>query len=51
MQLLDSATNTSMEKSKELSTDLKEQASDLNKSGKSFGAIRKQLQSQEQLCK
>lgn len=41
---LDSATNATMGKSKELSTDLKKRIIDLNKSGKSLGAISKQLQ-------
>lgn len=40
---LDSVTNT-MGKSKELSMDLEKQITDLNKSGKSLGAILKQLQ-------
>ena len=41
---LDSATNTPMGKSKELSIDLKEYIIDLNKSRKSLGSISKQLQ-------
>ena len=41
---LDSATNATMGKSTELSTDLKRRIVDLNKSGKSLGAISKQLQ-------
>ena len=41
---LDSATNTTMGRSKELSIDLKEHIIDLNKPGKSLGAISKQLQ-------
>lgn len=40
----DSATNTTMRKSKELSINLKEGNFDLNKSGKSLGALPKQLQ-------
>ena len=43
--LCDSATNTTVRKSKGLSTNLKEHIIDLNKSGKSkLGAISKQLQ-------
>ena len=42
--LLDSATSTLMGESKELSIDLKECLSDLNKSGKSLGAISKQIE-------
>ena len=40
---LDSATHAAMGKSRELSIELKEQIIDLNKSGKSLGAISKQL--------
>ena len=36
---LDSATNTTVGESKELSIDLKENIIDLNKSGKSLGAV------------
>ena len=41
---LDSAANTTVGKSKELSIDLEEHIIDLNKSGKSLEAISKQLQ-------
>ena len=44
IQPLDSATNTTIWKSKALSIDLKEDIIDLNKSGKSTGAISKQFQ-------
>lgn len=40
---LDSVTNTTMGKSKELSIDLKEYIIDLNKSGETLGTISKQL--------
>ena len=44
IQTLDSDTNTSVGKSKELSIDLKDHIIDLNKSGKSLGAISQQFQ-------
>ena len=43
IQPLDSATNTTVGKSKELSIDLEEPIIDLNKSRKSIGSISKQL--------
>lgn len=50
IETLDSATYSTTRKSKELSTDLKKQITDLNKSGKSLGAISKQLQVPRLTC-